>query len=149
MAKDDVVKDFTKIKGVGKAKAELLYDKGFDSLEKLKKAIIEMLSMVKTKKTSVELFEIKGCSHSNPGQYTMLKIANPPKEVVTLVLKKMLCRMLLLIRGNRKMKSEISMPEMNFKNTPSILLRFFNMLFNSLVSCDTTEKRYNKTRNAG
>lgn len=38
MAKEDVIKEFTKIKGIGKAKAELLHDKGFDSLDKLKKA---------------------------------------------------------------------------------------------------------------
>lgn len=38
MTKDDVVKEFTKIKGVGKAKAEALYDKGFTSLDKLKAA---------------------------------------------------------------------------------------------------------------
>ena len=46
MAKDDVIKEFTKIKGVGKAKAELLYDKGFDSLDKLKKATIKDLAKV-------------------------------------------------------------------------------------------------------
>ena len=38
MAKADVIKEFTKIKGVGKAKAELLYSKGYNSLDKLKKA---------------------------------------------------------------------------------------------------------------
>jgi large subunit ribosomal protein L32e len=43
MAKDDIVKEFTKIKGVGKAKAEILYDKGFISLNKLKKATINDL----------------------------------------------------------------------------------------------------------
>jgi large subunit ribosomal protein L32e len=46
MAKEDVVKEFTKIKGVGKAKAELLYDKGFDSLDKLKKATTKDLVKV-------------------------------------------------------------------------------------------------------
>lgn len=46
MAKDDVIKEFTKIKGIGKAKAELLYDKGFDSLDKLKKATIKNLAKV-------------------------------------------------------------------------------------------------------
>lgn len=38
MTKEDVIKEFTKIKGVNKAKAELLYKNGFDSIEKLKKA---------------------------------------------------------------------------------------------------------------
>ena len=46
MVKDDVVKEFAKIKGVGKAKAELLYDKGFDSLDKLIKATAKDLAKV-------------------------------------------------------------------------------------------------------
>ena len=46
MAKADIVKEFTKIKGVGKAKAELLYDKGYDSIDKLKKATVKDLTKV-------------------------------------------------------------------------------------------------------
>jgi large subunit ribosomal protein L32e len=46
MAKDDIVKEFTKIKGIGKAKAEFLYDKGFNSLDKLKKATVNDLVKV-------------------------------------------------------------------------------------------------------
>ena len=47
MAKEDVIKEFTKLKGVGKTKAELLYKNGFDSLEKLKKASIKDLAGIK------------------------------------------------------------------------------------------------------
>ena len=46
MAKEDVVKEFTKIKGLGKAKAELLYEKGFDSIDKLQKATLKELAKV-------------------------------------------------------------------------------------------------------
>jgi len=46
MAKDDVIKDFTSLKGVGKAKAELLYKNGFNSLDKLKKATVADLTKV-------------------------------------------------------------------------------------------------------
>ncbi len=46
MAKKDVINDFTKIQGVGKAKAEALYKKGYDSLEKLKGANIKDLTKV-------------------------------------------------------------------------------------------------------
>jgi large subunit ribosomal protein L32e len=46
MAKTEAVKEFTKIKGVGKAKAEALYKKGYDSLEKLKKADVKDLTKV-------------------------------------------------------------------------------------------------------
>jgi len=44
MAKQDVIKQFTTLKGVGPAKAELLYTHGFDSFEKLKKASVKDLS---------------------------------------------------------------------------------------------------------
>ena len=46
MAKKDVINDFTKIQGVGKAKAEALFSKGFDSLDKLKKANVKELTKV-------------------------------------------------------------------------------------------------------
>ncbi len=46
MAKDDVIKEFTSLKGVGKAKAELLYKNGFNSLDKLKKAAVADLTKV-------------------------------------------------------------------------------------------------------
>ena len=47
MAKKDVVNKFKSLKNVGESKAELLYDSGFDSLDKLKKASIEDLTKVK------------------------------------------------------------------------------------------------------
>jgi len=47
MAKQDVIKQFTALKGIGKAKAELLYDSGLDSLEKLKKAPVKELTELK------------------------------------------------------------------------------------------------------
>ncbi len=46
MAKKDVINEFTKIKGIGKAKAEALYTSNFDTLEKLKKANVEDLVKV-------------------------------------------------------------------------------------------------------
>ena len=44
--KDDVIKEFTSLKGVGKKKAELLYDNGLNSMDKLKKASIKDLTAV-------------------------------------------------------------------------------------------------------
>ena len=41
MTKEEVIKEFSKIKGVGKTKAEQLYKNGFDSIEKLKKAKVK------------------------------------------------------------------------------------------------------------
>ena len=43
MTKDELIKELTKIKGIGKAKAELLIKKGFDSIDKIKKASTEDL----------------------------------------------------------------------------------------------------------
>jgi large subunit ribosomal protein L32e len=50
MTKETVLKEFEALKGVGKVKAKLLYDSGYDSLEKLKKAKIKDLTKL-TKKT--------------------------------------------------------------------------------------------------
>ncbi len=46
MSKKDVIKDFTSIKGVGEAKAKLLYENGFDSINKLKNAKISDLTKI-------------------------------------------------------------------------------------------------------
>ena len=45
--KDDTIKEFTALKGVGKNKAELLYNHGFNSLQKLKKTSVDDLIKVK------------------------------------------------------------------------------------------------------
>ena len=45
--KQKVINQFIKIQGIGKAKAEILYEGGFKNLEKLKKATVEELVKVK------------------------------------------------------------------------------------------------------
>jgi large subunit ribosomal protein L32e len=47
MTKKETIDQFSKIKGVGKAKAKLLYEKGFDSLEKIDKSSIQELTEIK------------------------------------------------------------------------------------------------------
>ena len=47
MKKEEVIKEFSSLNGVGKAKAELLYNSGFDSLEKLGKTSVENLVKIK------------------------------------------------------------------------------------------------------
>ena len=66
MTKQQIIEQFSKIKGLGKAKAELLYTSGFDSLEKIQKSSIE------------KLIEIKGINE---------KIANDIKAQVDELLK--------------------------------------------------------------
>lgn len=46
MTKEDLINSLTKIKGVGKAKAETLYKNGFNSIEKLKDAKIKDLTKI-------------------------------------------------------------------------------------------------------
>ena len=46
MAKKDIIKELTDIKGIGDAKAESLYDNGYDSIEKIKKAKKEDLTKI-------------------------------------------------------------------------------------------------------
>jgi large subunit ribosomal protein L32e len=57
MTKETVLKEFEALKGVGKVKAKLLYENGFDSLEKLKKAKIKDLTKLKgiTEKNAKEI----------------------------------------------------------------------------------------------
>jgi large subunit ribosomal protein L32e len=78
MTKEDIIKEFTALKGVGKAKAELLYDNGFDSLDKLKKASIEDLAKVKgvNDKFAKEIKDQLGVTKTKP------KDVKKPKEKI-------------------------------------------------------------------
>lgn len=53
MVKEQAIKELTSLKGLGKVKAELLYDNGFDSIDKLRSATLE------------DLIKIKGISEKN------------------------------------------------------------------------------------
>jgi len=57
MTKETVLKEFEALNGVGKVKAKLLYDNGFDSLGKLKKAKVKDLTKLKgiTEKNAKEI----------------------------------------------------------------------------------------------
>jgi large subunit ribosomal protein L32e len=59
MTKEAVLEEFEALKGVGKVKAKLLYDNGYDSLEKLKKAKIKDLTKLKgiTEKNAKEILD--------------------------------------------------------------------------------------------
>lgn len=47
MTKQSVIKEFTSLKGLGAAKAEMLYDNGITSMDKLKKSSVKDLSKIK------------------------------------------------------------------------------------------------------
>jgi large subunit ribosomal protein L32e len=57
MTKNDTIKEFTRLPGIGKAKAELLYNNGFTSLQKLKTTSIEDLIKIKgiTEKNATDI----------------------------------------------------------------------------------------------
>lgn len=66
MTRAEVIKELTELKGVGKSKAELLYDHGFDSVEKVRKASVKELTKVKgiTEKTAKTIKD--GLSEDKP-----------------------------------------------------------------------------------
>jgi len=68
MAKEDVIKTFTALKGVGDAKAEALYDAGYTSLEKLSKASVEDLSKIKGITENAAETILKQTQQSKPQQ---------------------------------------------------------------------------------
>ena len=47
MTKKEIIEQFSMIKGLGKAKADLLYTSGFDSLEKIQQSTVEKLTEIK------------------------------------------------------------------------------------------------------
>jgi len=47
MTKEETIEQFSIMKGIGNAKAELLYNHGFDSLEKIQKSSIEKIAEIK------------------------------------------------------------------------------------------------------
>ncbi len=57
--KKDVIKAFTSLKGIGEAKAELLYEQGYHSLEELRHARVEDLTKIKgiSKKNAADIIE--------------------------------------------------------------------------------------------
>ncbi len=62
MTKADVLKQFEALRGIGKAKAELLYEHGYTSMEKLQKASVDDLAAIKgfTRKVAEDLHKQVG-----------------------------------------------------------------------------------------
>ena len=83
MTKEAVLKEFEALKGVGKVKAKLLYDNGFDSMEKLKKAKIKDLTKLKgiTEKNANEILgQIKEKKEKPAKKTPEKKDKEEPKE---------------------------------------------------------------------
>lgn len=83
MTKQDVLKEFEALKGVGKVKAKLLYDNGFDSLDKLKKATIKDLTKLKgiTEKNAKDILaQVKEKKEKTKAKTDGKKDQEEPKE---------------------------------------------------------------------
>jgi large subunit ribosomal protein L32e len=83
MTKEAVLKEFEALKGVGKVKAKLLYDNGFESIEKLKKAKIKDLTKLKgiTEKNANEILgQIKEKKEKPMNKTPEKKDKEEPKE---------------------------------------------------------------------
>ncbi len=80
MAKEDVIKTFIALKGVGAAKAEALYDAGYTSLEKLSKASIEDLSKIKGITENAAEIILEQTKESKPQQPKAAEPKKPKEE---------------------------------------------------------------------
>ena len=83
MTKEAVLKEFEALKGVGKIKAKLLYDNGFESMDKLKKATIKDLTKLKgiTEKNANEILgQIKEKKEKPAKKTPEKKDQEEPKE---------------------------------------------------------------------
>jgi large subunit ribosomal protein L32e len=82
MTKEAVLKEFEALKGVGKAKAKLLYDNGFETMDKLKKAKITDLTKVKgiTEKNAKEILDQLKVKKEKPVKKTAESKAETPKK---------------------------------------------------------------------
>ena len=86
MTKEAVLKEFEALKGVGKVKAKLLYDNGFDSMDELKKATIKDLTKLKgiTEKNANEILgQIKEKKEKPAKKTPEKKDQEEPKEKKT------------------------------------------------------------------
>ena len=94
MTKESVIKKFTSMKGVGNAKAELLYNNGFDSIDKLKNATVKDLVKINgiTDKNAKDILsQIKESDKKEPVKtksQTKAKPKETKKEETTVPSKK-------------------------------------------------------------
>ena len=79
MTKEELIKELTKIKGISKTKAELIYKNGFDSIEKLKKAKTKDLEKIDGITTSMAKNIIKQASLEPEIKKTKTKEAKKEK----------------------------------------------------------------------
>jgi len=84
MTKEDVIKKFTKIKGLGKVKAELLYNNGYTSMEKIKNSTLEDLIKIKgiTEKNANDIInQLKDIKVEKSKEAKPKKATKEPKKV--------------------------------------------------------------------
>jgi large subunit ribosomal protein L32e len=82
MTKETVLKEFEALKGVGKVKAKLLYDNGYDSLDKLRKAKVKDLTKLKgvTEKNATEILAQLKEKKEKPVKKTVEEKEEKPAE---------------------------------------------------------------------
>lgn len=85
MTKEDIIKEFSSIKGIGQAKAKLMYKNGFTSMDKLKKASIEDLTKLQgiTEKIAAEMLNQLVSSSEKETEKTDIKKGIAKKKVET------------------------------------------------------------------
>jgi large subunit ribosomal protein L32e len=128
MTKEAVLKEFEALKGVGKAKAKLLYDNGYDSLEKLKKAKMKDLTKLKgiSEKNAKEIIDQLKIKKEKPAKKTEEKkeqAEQPEKkeEAVEIVEEKGAYHPKIKPQLNQQQKEQLVIRRQIKKRTPYFL----------------------------
>lgn len=125
MTKEEVLKEFESLKGVGKVKAKLLYDNGFDSLDALKKAKVKDLTKLKgiTEKNAKEILDqAKEKTKKTVEKKDQEKLQGKKEDAVEIIeQQKGAYRSKIKPRLNEKEKEQLAIRRQIKKRTPYFL----------------------------
>lgn len=125
MTKEEVLKEFESLKGIGKVKAKLLYDNGFDSLDALKKAKVKDLTKLKgiTEKNAKEILDqVKEKTKKTVEKKDQEKQQGKKEDAVEIIeQQKGAYRSKIKPRLNEKEKEQLAIRRQIKKRTPYFL----------------------------
>ncbi|PNX48921.1 MAG: 50S ribosomal protein L32e [Thermoplasmata archaeon M11B2D] len=125
MTKEEVLKEFESLKGIGKVKAKLLYDNGFDSLDALKKAKVKDLTKLKgiTEKNAKEILDqAKEKTKKTVEKKDQEKLQGKKEDAVEIIeQQKGAYRSKIKPRLNEKEKEQLAIRRQIKKRTPYFL----------------------------
>jgi len=125
MTKEEVLKEFESLKGIGKVKAKLLYDNGFDALDALKEAKVKDLTKLKgiTEKNAKEILDqAKEKTKKTVEKKDQEKLQGKKEDAVEIIeQQKGAYRSKIKLRLNEKEKEQLAIRRQIKKRTPYFL----------------------------